>query len=173
MVDQFGQQLDLTPTNSWVKNLHEVNPLELAECLMINTIAPFQLVRGLKPLLQQGANNTSNPKFIINVSSMEGKFHRFKTTQHPHTNMAKAALNMMTRTSALDFVNSHIYMNSVDTGWNDCMNPFKEGDATPHMVPPLDHVDGAARITDPIYRAIRDGELIWGQFLKNFKPTMW
>jgi len=31
--------------------------------------------------------------------------------------MAKAALNMMTHTSALDFAKDGVYMNAVDTGW--------------------------------------------------------
>jgi NAD(P)-dependent dehydrogenase (short-subunit alcohol dehydrogenase family) len=49
---------------------------------------------------------------------MEGVFNRpNKQSSHPHTNMAKASLNMITRTSAQQFINDNIYMNSVDTGW--------------------------------------------------------
>ena len=49
---------------------------------------------------------------------MEGIFSRgTKTDRHPHTNMAKAALNMMTLTSARDYVRDGIHMNAVDTGW--------------------------------------------------------
>lgn len=54
-------------------------------------------------------------RFIINVSAMEGKFNRSKTPNHPQTNMAKAALNMMTRTSAQDYAEDLIFMNCADT----------------------------------------------------------
>jgi NAD(P)-dependent dehydrogenase (short-subunit alcohol dehydrogenase family) len=64
-------------------------------------------------------------KFIVNVSAMEGKFYRFKSSNHPHTNMAKASLNMMTRTSAQDYVKSKIYMTAVDTGWINDEKPIE------------------------------------------------
>ena len=85
---------------------------------------------------------------------MEGQFYRAtKTDKHPHTNMAKAALNMMTRTSAPDFVKDGIHMNAVDTGWVTDEDPAVHAarKAEEGFSPPLDIIDGAARIVDPIF----------------------
>ena len=116
-------------------------------------------------------------KHIVHVSAMEGQFYRtFKTTRHPHTNMAKAALNMMTRTSAADFAKDGIHMNSVDTGWVTDEDPFAktvEKEEAQRFAPPLDSVDGAARVLDPIFTGFLTGEHCWGQFLKDYRPTRW
>jgi len=116
-------------------------------------------------------------KHIVNVSAMEGQFYRtFKTGRHPHTNMAKAALNMMTRTAALDYIEDGIHMNSVDTGWVSDEDPVHHADrkkADHGFHPPLDIVDGAARIVDPILDGINTGKHTWGQFLKDYTITDW
>jgi NAD(P)-dependent dehydrogenase (short-subunit alcohol dehydrogenase family) len=116
-------------------------------------------------------------KHIVNVSAVEGQFYRkFKTTRHPHTNMAKAALNMMTRTSAKDYLRDGIHMNSVDTGWVTDEDPAEIAarKVEEHgFHPPLDIVDGAARIVDPIFSGINTGVHVWGQFLKDYAPTHW
>jgi NAD(P)-dependent dehydrogenase (short-subunit alcohol dehydrogenase family) len=167
------QQVDLRETNSWRLRLHEVNTAELLEVQLINAIAPYTLNARLKPLMvaTPGAH-----KHIVNVSAMEGQFYRtVKTDKHPHTNMAKAALNMMTRTSAPDYVRDGIHMNAVDTGWVTDEDPALHAARKAELgfAPPLDVLDGAARIVDPIFEGQRTGHHVWGQFLKDYRPAPW
>jgi NAD(P)-dependent dehydrogenase (short-subunit alcohol dehydrogenase family) len=173
-LDQDLQQVDLRGRNSWRLLLDEVSSVELMEVQLVNAIAPFVLNARLKPLMLR---TTNRDKHIVNVSAVEGQFYRrFKTTRHPHTNMAKAALNMMTRTSATDYHHAGIHMNSVDTGWvtdEDPVELARKKTAEHRFHPPLDIVDGAARITDPIISGINSGEHVWGQFLKDYRPTDW
>lgn len=171
--DEDLQQVDLRAVNSWRLRMHEVGTPELLEVHLVNAIAPYILNARLKPLMVATA---AAHKHIVNVSAMEGQFYRTtKTERHPHTNMAKAALNMMTRTAAPDYFRDGIYMNAVDTGWITDEDPAVHAARKAELgfAPPLDIIDGAARILDPIFAGCRSGTHLWGQFLKDYRPAPW
>ena len=173
-LDQDLQQVDQRDFNSWRMTLAEVPTAELLEVHLVNAVAPFVLNARLRPLL---AAVPTRDAHVVNVSAMEGQFYRrWKTDKHPHTNMAKAALNMMTRTSAADYVRDGIHMNSVDTGWvtdEDPLHHAARKQAVHDFHPPLDIVDGAARIVDPLFDGVTTGHHLWGLFLKDYKPAPW
>jgi NAD(P)-dependent dehydrogenase (short-subunit alcohol dehydrogenase family) len=173
-LDADLQQVDLRDFNSWRMTLAEVPTAELLEVHLVNAVAPFVLNARLRPLL---AAVPTRDAHVVNVSAMEGQFYRrWKTDKHPHTNMAKAALNMMTRTSAIDYVRDGIHMNSVDTGWVTDEDPAAHAARKTRIHgfhPPLDVVDGAARIVDPVFAGVTTCEHFWGVFLKDYKPAPW
>ncbi len=173
-LDQDLQQVDLRDRNSWRLQMDEVPSVELLEVQLVNAVAPFLINARLKALMLK---TPERDKHIVNVSAVEGQFYRrFKTTRHPHTNMAKAALNMMTRTSAADYHTAGIHMNSVDTGWVTDEDPAEiaaRKTAEHRFHPPLDIVDGAARIVDPIIDGVNTGRHVWGQFLKDYVSVDW
>ena len=168
------QQVDLRKTNSWRLNLGEINTAEMIELQLVNSIGPFVLCNQLANMMKR--ENTGQ-KHIVNVSAMEGKFYRFtKASRHPHTNMAKAALNMLTHTSAGELAKHGIFMNAVDTGWVTDEDPIamsKQKQKEHDFQPPLDIVDGAARVCDPFFDGILTGKHWSGKFLKDYFPIDW
>ncbi|MEU9124001.1 SDR family NAD(P)-dependent oxidoreductase [Streptomyces sp. NPDC048506] len=172
-IDAGGLVPDLHASNSWIQRVDEVDPVELLEVQLCNMTAPFLLVSKLRPAM---AASPARRKYVVNVSAMEGQFSRgYKGPGHPHTNMAKAALNMLTRTSAREMLETDgILMTAVDTGWitDERPHPEKMRLAAEGFHAPLDLVDGAARVYDPIVRGER-GEDIHGCFLKDYAPAAW
>jgi NAD(P)-dependent dehydrogenase (short-subunit alcohol dehydrogenase family) len=173
-LDADLQQVDLRAVNSWRLQLADVPSPEMLEVQLVNAVAPFILCAKLKPLMLKTSNRD---KHVVNVSAMEGQFARgTKTDKHPHTNMAKAALNMLTLTSAPDYAKDGIFMNAVDTGWVTDEDPAaisqKKRDAF-DFEPPLDVVDGAARVCDPFFSGLLTGEHAWGKFWKDYVPVAW
>ena len=173
-LDADLQQVDLRTTNSWRLKMGEIQTSEMLEVQLVNAVAPFVLINRLISLMKK---ENTGMKHIVNVTAMEGKFYRFtKAARHPHTNMAKAALNMMTHTSAADFEKFGIYTNAVDTGWVTDEDPItlSEFKQEKHdFQPPLDIVDGAARICDPFFDGILTGKHWSGKFLKDYRPIDW
>ena len=172
-IDAGGLVPDLDAVNSWSRQVEAIDALELLEVQLCNVTAPFLLVSRLRPAL---ASSPARRAYVVNVSAMEGQFARgYKGPGHPHTNMAKAALNMLTRTSAQEmFENDGILMTSVDTGWitDERPHPLKTRLHHEGFHAPLDLVDGAARVYDPIVRG-ELGEDLFGCFLKDYAPADW
>lgn len=184
VLDADLQQVDLRSHNSWRLALGEVPTLELLEVLMVNATAPFVMAQKLKGLMARStpappgtATSHDDARHLVMVSAMEGQFYRqHKTDKHPHTNMAKAALNMLVRTSAAALARERIYLNAVDTGWVTDEDPahLAARKAEEHRFsPPLDIVDGAARIVDPIFQGFASGTHAHGLFWKDYAPAPW
>lgn len=170
-LDQHGEVIDTRDENSWTYFLDEISPKEVLEVLLVNVNAPFLLTSGLKPLFLR---SSFRDRYVVNVTGKDGEFERVKSSRHPHINMTKAALNMMTRTSAADYAHDGIYMNSVDTGWI-----THEGSYSRRMemrnrgfAPPLDEMDGAARILDPVVQGV-DGQPVFGCLFRHYRPSHW
>jgi len=174
ILDADLQQVDLRKTNSWRLKLGQIETTEMIEVQLVNSVAPFVLCNRLAEVMKQ---DYTGQKHIINVSAMEGKFYYgYKDDRHPHTNMAKAALNMLTHTAAGSLAKEGIYMNAVDTGWVTDEDPAelaKRKQEEEDFQPPLDIVDGAARVMDPLFDGINTGKHWCGKFLKDYVPISW
>ncbi|MFF5403949.1 SDR family NAD(P)-dependent oxidoreductase [Streptomyces misionensis] len=176
-IDAGGLVPDVVDTNTWVQSIEQISPVELLETQLCNYTAPFILISKLRPAMAEAARKAARGRsYVVNVSAMEGVFSRgYKGAGHPNTNAAKAAMNMVTRTSAQEmFDTDGILMTSVDTGWITDERPHYDklrlAEAGFHA--PLDLVDGAARVYDPIVRG-EEGDDVYGVFLKDYAPGKW
>jgi NAD(P)-dependent dehydrogenase (short-subunit alcohol dehydrogenase family) len=168
-----GAAIDAREVNSWAQRLGDVAGAECLEALLVNAAAPFLLSGGLRPLM---ARDALAAKWVVNVAAVEGQFsRRQKDDRHPHLNMAKAALNMLTRSSAEGFARDRIFMNSVDVGWFSNGEPAHVADAMRErgFSLPLDATDAAARVCDPVFSGVLTGENTYGKLLKDYRPVDW
>ncbi|MEV0523765.1 SDR family NAD(P)-dependent oxidoreductase [Streptomyces sp. NPDC050439] len=176
-IDAGGLVPDVVDSNTWVQTIEQISPVELLETQLCNYTSPFILISALRSAMADAAKKASSGRsYVVNVSAMEGVFGRgYKGAGHPNTNAAKAAMNMVTRTSAQEmFQTDGILMTSIDTGWITDERPHYDklrlADEGFHA--PLDLIDGAARVYDPIVRG-EAGEDLFGIFLKDYAPGKW
>ena len=174
-----GQPYDFSKgKNSWNFEFDEIPFQEFTEVQIINTWTPYYLCVKLKPLMMQ---SPFPDKYIVNVTSVEGIFNHFKRSSHVHTNMAKAALNMFTRTCGSYLKDIGIYMTCVDTGWVSPMNEMnslldkdkKNSYENEFVNVPLDELDGAMRVLHPIIEGIKNKNFLYGILLKDYIKSPW
>ena len=174
-----GQPYDFSGgKNSWNFEFDEIPFQEFTEVQIINAWTPYYLCVKLKPLMMQ---SPFPDKYIVNVTSVEGIFNHFKRSSHVHTNMAKAALNMFTRTCGSYLKDIGIYMTCVDTGWVSPMNEMnslldknkKKSYESEFVNIPLDELDGAMRVLHPIIEGIKNKNYLFGILLKDYIKSPW
>ena len=174
-----GQPYDFSKgKNSWNFEIDEIPFQEFTEVQIINAWTPYYLCAKLKTLMEK---SPFMDKYIVNVTAVEGIFYHFKRTTHVHTNMAKAALNMLTRTCAKYLEKENIYMTCVDTGWVSHMNEMnkmidpdtKENSENEMAIIPLDELDGAMRVLHPIIEGIKNKKYYFGVLLKDYMVSKW
>lgn len=169
---------------SWVQSLHEIPYEDVISAHSVNTFVPLILIRELLPLMGTSrphpvANDrlTKPLAHIINVSAREGVFesaptNRHKNGYHVHTNLTKAALNMLTETeAAAAWRDRKVAMNSVDPGYLSAAKEVIENrkrnggwDGCP-----IGWDDGAARVLWSVAVGESGKGAVWGRFLKDFK----
>ena len=174
-----GQPYDFSKgKNSWNFELDEIPLEEFIEVQIINAWTPYYLCSKLKPMMMK---SPFPDKYIVNVTAVEGIFNHFKRSTHVHTNMAKAALNMLTRTCAKYLEKNGIYMTCVDTGWVSHMNEMnkiienetKDYSEYEMATVPLDELDGAMRVLHPIIEGIKNKKYFSGILLKDYIKSKW
>ena len=174
-----GQPYDFSKgKNSWNFELDEIPLEEFIEVQIINAWTPYYLCAKLKPMMMK---SPFPDKYIVNVTAVEGIFNHYKRTTHVHTNMAKAALNMLTRTCGKYMEKNGIYMTCVDTGWVSHMNEMnkiiddetKEYAENEMVIVPLDELDGAMRVLHPIIEGIKNKKYFSGILLKDYIKSKW
>ena len=134
-----------TEINSWNMKIGDYTQHEMEELFRINSVGPVLLTQALMPLLQK-----AKKPYLINVHAKEGLFDVCKTESHIHTNMSKASLAMFTRCMARARSRNKVSVHGCDPGWIS-IDEYDLGES-PWIVPPLDEIDGAARILFPLWK---------------------
>lgn len=177
---QEGVSLDVTTTfkSSWAQGISEIPYEDVISAHSVNTFVPFILLRELLPLLRgppkSSLQGTRPIAYVINVSSREGISERniasgTKAGHHVHTNMSKAALNMLTETEAAKtWKEDKVSINAVDPGYMSADPMWMEMVGRSGQACPLGWEDGAARVLWPVAKGEAEGVAIWGRFLKHF-----
>ncbi|KAF2136507.1 uncharacterized protein K452DRAFT_292356 [Aplosporella prunicola CBS 121167] len=160
------------PKSSWTQSLQEIPYEDVISAHSVNTFVPLILCRELITSMgsTQGTPSESIPQgYIVNVSSREGIFEGkpdYKSPHHVHTNMSKAALNMITETEAASaWRKRRVAMTTVDPGY---MSAAPEFEDMYDGKRPIGWEDGAARVLWPVAVGEREGRAVWGRFLKHF-----
>ena len=176
-LDQDQQQVDRRATNSWRMLMADVPTVELLEVHLVNAVAPFVLNARLKPLMLRtgrarqahrqrlGHGGTVLPHLRRPTSDIRTRTWPKPVSEHAHPHLGRRTI-----------IDDGIHMNSVDTGWvtdEDAEAIAARKTAVHRFHPPLDIVDGAARIVDPIITGANTGDHVWGQFLKDYRPADW
>ncbi|KAF7863823.1 hypothetical protein EAF04_006788 [Stromatinia cepivora] len=171
------------PKSSWVQNLYEIPYEDVISAHSVNTFVPLILIRELLPLMgspRSHATTNNQPSkplaHIINVSAREGIFeptptNRHKNGYHVHTNLTKAALNMLTETeAAVAWRDRKVAMNSVDPGYlsaaKEVIENRKKNGGWEGC--PIGWEDGAARVLWSVAVGESGKGAVWGRFLKDF-----
>lgn len=152
--NRYGDAKFVDPnlSNSWQLRLQDLEQKEIEEVLRVNAVAPTLLIQQMIPLME-----FSESPYIINVHAKEGLFTIDKSGNHIHTNMAKASLAMLTKcllSSKLKTIKGTPFsIHGCDPGWFSIDEYYE--DHRPWIIPPLDEIDGAARILYPLFKNLR------------------
>ncbi|KAI9866230.1 MAG: hypothetical protein M1823_009173, partial [Watsoniomyces obsoletus] len=122
--------------SSWVQSIFEIPYEDVMSAHAVNTFVPLILCRELLPFMGFDGTSPYPPStkpqgYIINVSSREGIFEdgtksTAKRGKHVHTNMSKAALDMITETeAAVAWQKRRVAMNTVDPGYMSAAPEFE------------------------------------------------
>ncbi|KAF8243644.1 NAD(P)-binding protein [Wilcoxina mikolae CBS 423.85] len=159
--------------STWTQKMHKIPYEDVITSYGINAFVPFVLIRELLPLMCSSTRSNKPTGYIINVSAREGQPEHIPTHKragyHVHTNMAKAALNMLTETeAAVVWREERIAMNSVDPGYLSSDPQWMEMWGREGEVCPIGWEDGAGRVLWAIAKGEIEGVGVWGRFLKHF-----
>ena len=172
-IDAGGLVPDLHPHNSWSQFVDEVDPIELLEVQLCNQTAPFILISRLRPALaaspraaqvhRQRLGDGGAVRPHLQGPGPPAHEHVQGRAEHAHQDQRQGAAG-----------DDGILMTAVDTGWitDERPHPTKMRLAEEGFHAPLDLVDGAARVYDPIVQG-EAGEDLHGVFLKDFSPAPW
>lgn len=144
---------------SWTQRLHETDPCEIIEGTIINQIIPTLLIKTMLTIMKP---SSSNPCFIINVTSTEGNHH---TALHNVTGSHKVAMDNLVKNLYYEH-RQNMYTFNVDPGF--VTGVFQ----STHK--PLSSLDGAQRVLHPIIQHYRKNPLdLKGYWLKDYEPKFW